>query len=150
MPLTFRKATDNDCSGRHPRGLGAVLRRPEQHGHRRCGPYGGAAWVESGAVAAQHPIGGRNEGHDTVIASFAKVAETAVSGDIRLIDQRIDAGSDMAVETGTLVIAGDEVSIHHRVTNAYRKVHREWQLAHHHTDLSGSMLAILKRLGEAR
>jgi ketosteroid isomerase-like protein len=111
------------------------------------------AWARSDDVSAQHPIGGRDEGYDTVIASFANVASIAGGGEIRLLDQKIDAGSDMAVETGVetgrLVIAGHEASLHHRVTNVYRCVNGDWKLAHHHTDPSEAMLGILKLLGEA-
>lgn len=107
-------------------------------------------WGRGQDVSAQHPIGGRDEGYDTVIASFAKVAEVAGGGEIRLLDQKIDAGSDMAVETGVetgmLIIAGHEASIDHRVTNVYRKIEGNWTLSHHHTDLSEAMLNILKRL----
>lgn len=111
------------------------------------------AWTQSGEVSAQHPIGGRDEGYDAVIASFAKVAEIAGGGDVRLVDQRVDAGTDLAVETGietgSLVIAGHEATIRQRVTNVYRRIDGEWKLAHHHTDLSETMLDVLKRLGEA-
>lgn len=111
------------------------------------------AWVAGGAVSPQHPIGGRCGGHDTVIASFTKVVEIAGGGTIRLLDQRIDAGSDMAVETGiearTLVIAGHEAQLHHRVTNVYRKVDGDWKLAHHHADVSEAKVDILKRLNAA-
>lgn len=111
------------------------------------------AWVGGSGVSAQHPIGGRDEGYDAVIASFAKVAGIAGGGEIRLLDQKIDAGSNMAVETGvetgTLVIAGHEASIHHRVTNVYRQVDGNWKLAHHHADVSEAMLEILKRLSAA-
>ena len=69
------------------------------------------------------------------------------------MDQRIDIGSDMAVETGvetgSLVIAGHAATIHHRVTNVYRRRDGDWKLAHHHTDLSEAMLDVLKRLGAA-
>jgi ketosteroid isomerase-like protein len=110
-------------------------------------------WAGDEAVSAQHPIGGREEGYDAVIASFAKVAGIAGGGDIRLIDQKIDAGSDMAVETGietgTIVIAGHDAALHHRVTNVYRRVEGDWKLAHHHTDPSDAMLQILQRLSEA-
>lgn len=110
-------------------------------------------WERSDDVSAQHPIGGRDEGYDTVVASFAKVASIAGGGEIRLCDQKIDAGSDMAVETGVetgrLVIAGHEASLHHRVTNVYRRVGGDWKLAHHHADLSEAMLGILKLLSEA-
>ena len=111
------------------------------------------AWAQGSEVSAQHPIGGRDEGYDAVIASFAKVAEIAGGGDIKLLEQKIDAGTDLAVETGvesgTLVIAGHQASVHHRVTNVYRKINDDWKLAHHHTDLSEAMLDVLKRLGQA-
>ena len=110
------------------------------------------AWAGGGAVSAQHPIGGRSEGYDRVIASFAKVAKIAGGGDIRIVDQKIDAGTDMAVETGVetghLVIGGHQATLHHRVTNVYRKVDGEWRLAHHNTDLSEAMLDVLRRLPE--
>lgn len=108
------------------------------------------AWIGEGAISAQHPIGGRSEGHATVMASFAKVAEIAGGGDIRLIDARIDAGNDMAVETGvesgTLIIAGQPVTLNHRVTNVYRKIDGAWKMAHHHADPSEAMLDVLRRL----
>ncbi len=108
------------------------------------------AWARSDGASAQHPIGGRDEGYGPIIESFANVAKIAGGGDIALIDQRIDAGSDMAVETGietgTLVIAGHKASVRHRVTNVYRRTDGSWKLTHHHTDLSEPMLDILKRL----
>ena len=111
------------------------------------------ACARGSEVSAQHPIGGRDEGYDAVIASFAKVAEIAGGGDIELLEQKIDAASDMAieagVESGTLMIAGHEATVHHRVTNVYKKIDGDWKLAHHHTDLSEAMLDVLKRLGQA-
>jgi ketosteroid isomerase-like protein len=111
------------------------------------------AWVHSDEASAQHPIGGRDVGYSAVISSFSKVAEIAGGGEISLTESKIDAGSDMAVETGietgTLVIAGHKATIHHRVTNVYRRTDGGWKLAHHHTDVSDAMLDILKRLGEA-
>lgn len=110
-------------------------------------------WIKGDAVTAQHPIGGRDIGSDTVLASFSKVAEIAGGGDIRLQDQLINAGSDMAVETGveigTLIIGGHEARIEHRVSNVYQRQRGAWKLAHHHTDLSPSMLEIVNRLTEA-
>ncbi|MGX9855352.1 nuclear transport factor 2 family protein [Limimaricola variabilis] len=109
-------------------------------------------WVQSPEVSAQHPIGGRDQGYDTVIASFAKVAEVAGGGEIRIEDRQIVAGSDMAMETGveigTLVIAGQTAEINQRVTNVYRLVDGNWKLAHHHTDQSEAMLGILKQLSQ--
>jgi ketosteroid isomerase-like protein len=113
----------------------------------------GAVWVQSDLASTQHPIGGRELGYDAVMASFAKVAGIAGGGEIRLTDQAIDVGSDMAVETGVevgnIVIGGHDASIHHRVTNVYRQVNGQWRLAHHHTDLSPAMLEILGRLTNA-
>lgn len=110
-------------------------------------------WTTCGHPTAQHPIGGRDTGYDAIIASFAKVAEIAGGGEIRLKDQAIEAGSDMAVETGveigTLVIAGHEATINHRVTNVYRLQDGAWKLSHHHTDMSPGMLEILRQLREA-
>lgn len=67
-------------------------------------------------------------------------------------EQKNDAGSDMAVETGiengTLVITGHQVTLQHRVTNVYRKVEGGWKLTHHHTDVSEAMLDVLKRQTE--
>ncbi len=111
------------------------------------------AWIKGDGATAQHPIGGREVGSDTVLASFGKVAEIAGGGDIRLEDQLIYAGSDMAVETGLeigmLIIAGHEARIHHRVTNVYQQQGGAWKLAHHHTDPSPNMLEILERLTNA-
>lgn len=110
-------------------------------------------WAARGSATAQHPIGGRDTGYDRIIASFAKVAEIAGGGEIRLENQAIDIGSDMAVETGietgTLTIAGHEATINHRVTNVYCLEDGRWKLTHHHTDMSPGMLEILERLTEA-
>lgn len=110
-------------------------------------------WDKGAEASAQHPIGGRDLGYDAIVASFAKVAEIAGGGEIAISDQKIDIGTDMAVETGvetgTLVIGGHEAGINHRVTNVYRRKNGAWKLAHHHTDVSDAMLGILKRLSEA-
>jgi ketosteroid isomerase-like protein len=112
-----------------------------------------AVWIKGASVTALHPIGGRDVGSDTVLASFNKVAKIAGGGDIRLEDQSINVGSDMAVETGvevgTLTLAGHQARIEHRVTNVYQRQGGAWKLAHHHTDLSPSMLEILERLTKA-
>jgi len=110
-------------------------------------------WVTGPQASAHHPIGGRDLTYETVVASFGKVAEIASGGEIQITDQIIDVGGDMAVETGVeignLVIAGHEASIHHRVTNVYRKGEDGWRLQHHHADLSPAMLEILEKLSAA-
>jgi hypothetical protein len=81
-------------------------------------------WLRDDLATAQHPIGGRDCGYDNVTASFKKVSEIARGGNIRLTDQQIDIGADLAVETGieagTLNIAGHIATLNHRVTNVYR------------------------------
>lgn len=110
------------------------------------------AWLSSPDASAQHPIGGRDQGYESVIASFGKVANIAEGGDIRLLDQKLVVGSDMAVETGlergTLVIAGHKAGIDHRVTNVYLRSNGAWKVVHHHTDMSENMLDILRLLSE--
>ncbi|SMX47919.1 YybH family protein [Maliponia aquimaris] len=109
-----------------------------------------SVWATQGCTTAQHPIGGRDTGYETIISSFARVAGIAGGGEIRLVDQTIEAGTDMAVETGvevgTLVIAGHEATLDHRVTNVYCLQDGAWKLMHHHTDTSPGMLDILERL----
>lgn len=108
------------------------------------------AWSASGGATAQHPIGGRDIGSDTVLQSFARVAEISGGGTIAIADQHIDVGADMAVETGvekgTLTIAGRPVTIDQRVTNVYRLEDGAWRLKHHHTDLSQGLLDVLAEL----
>ena len=110
-------------------------------------------WIKGDAVTAQHPIGGRDSGFESVMASFSKVAEIAGGGDIRLEEQSIVTGADMAVETGveagTVMLAGDEARINQRVTNVYQRQGGTWKLAHHHTDLSTDLLKILERLSNS-
>ncbi len=107
-------------------------------------------WSRKPNISAQHPIGQRDEGREAVMDSFNKVAEIATGGEVRLVDQIIDAGSDMAVEiakeVGTLTVAGEEVQINQRVTNVYRKEGGTWKVAHHHADFSPAMQAVLDRL----
>ena len=108
------------------------------------------AWVRDDSASAQHPIGGRDRGHDPVIASFAKVAELATEGEVHIVDQVIDVGGDMAVETGvekgSITLAGKTATLDQRVTNVYRRTDKGWKLQHHHTDLSPSLLGVLKTL----
>lgn len=110
------------------------------------------AWVASIDASAQHPIGGRHQGYDSVIASFSEVAKIADGGEISLSEQTIVAGSDMAVETGVetgrLNIGGHESTIDQRVTNVYLCADGAWKMVHHHTDVSENLLDILKRISE--
>lgn len=111
------------------------------------------AWTKSKNATAQHPIGGREFGSDAVLESFAKVASIAKGGSISIVNQLIDVGEDMAVETGiekgTLTLEGHTAVIDQRVTNTYRLDNGAWKLQHHHTDLSPAMLDVLAKLTAA-
>ena len=107
-------------------------------------------WSNSPEVTAMHPIGGREVGWDAVRASFQGVADNAAEGRIELSDQIIHPVGDLAyelgVERGHFKLAGHPVDIEQRVTNIYRRVGGAWKIVHHHTDLSPSMLEVLKQM----
>jgi ketosteroid isomerase-like protein len=107
-------------------------------------------WSNSPEVTTMHPIGGREVGWDAVRGSFQGVADNATQGRIELSDQIIHLVGDLAyelgVERGHFKLAGQPVDIEQRVTNIYRRVGGAWKIVHHHTDLSPSMLEVLKQL----
>lgn len=107
-------------------------------------------WSHSAAVTTMHPIGGREVGWDEVKGPWQQVAQLASSGEIKLKDQHLLVSPDMACEVGTeqghFTLAGEDVSIEHRVTNVYSREGGEWKIVHHHADLSPAMLDILSRL----
>ena len=107
-------------------------------------------WSQGASVTTMHPIGGREVGWDKVRASFAQVAEIASEGRIRLDDQLIRVIGDVAYELGSergqAKLAGQQVTLDHRVTNIYRREAGTWKLVHHHTDVSAAMLDVLNRL----
>jgi ketosteroid isomerase-like protein len=109
-----------------------------------------AIWGHGTDVTALHPIGGRNEGWDEVRAAFEQVGSVASGGQVRLRNQLIEVGTDLAyevgIEEGELTMAGEHISFEHRVTNIYRRVGGEWKVVHHHTDLSPAMIDLLTRL----
>lgn len=114
-----------------------------------AGPLAGI-WANSPEVTTMHPIGGREVGWEAVRASFEGVADNAADGTIELSDQIIHRVGDLAyelgVERGRFTLAGHPVDIEHRVTNVYRREGGTWKIVHHHTDLSTSMLEVLKQL----
>lgn len=107
-------------------------------------------WSHGPDVIAMHPIGGRQVGWDAVRASFDQFARLASDGRIELKEQLICAVGDAACETGVehgqLKLAGQPVSIEHRVTNVYRREAGAWKMTLHHTDLSAAVLDVLGRL----
>jgi ketosteroid isomerase-like protein len=110
-------------------------------------------WSHSATVTTMHPIGGRQTGWDEVRGSFQGVADLASSGQVELRDQSIQVAGDMAyevgIEYGQATLAGERVTIEHRVTNVYRREDGQWKIVHHHTDLSPAMLDIVRRLQAA-
>jgi ketosteroid isomerase-like protein len=107
-------------------------------------------WSRSAAVTAMHPIGGRQVGWDAVRTSFEQVAKLASGGKVELKDQLIHVVGDVAyeagVEYGQIRLAGQQVTIEHRVTNIYQREAGVWKMTHHHTDTSPEMLDVLSRL----
>src|SRR5258705_10521813 len=107
-------------------------------------------WSHSAAVTAMHPIGGREVGWDAVRESFDKVAQLASDGKVGLKDQLIQVAGDVAyevgIEHGQFKLAGQPVTIEHRVTNIFRREAGAWKLVHHHADISPAMLEVLSRL----
>lgn len=107
-------------------------------------------WSHGAAVTAMHPIGGREVGWDAVRGSFEQVAQMASEGKVGLQDQFVQVAGDMAcevgIEQGQFKLAGQQVSIEHRVTNIYQREAGAWKIVHHHTDISPAMLDALSRL----
>ncbi len=107
-------------------------------------------WSHSAAVTTMHPIGGREVGWDAVRESFDKVAQLASDGKVGLKDQLIQVAGDVAyevgIEHGQVKLAGQQVTLEHRVTNIFRREAGAWKLVHHHTDISPAMLDVLSRL----
>ena len=53
---------------------------------------------------------------------------------------------EAGVEYGRLKLAGQSVTIEHRVTNLYQREAGAWKIIHHHTDTSPEMLDVLSQL----
>lgn len=110
-------------------------------------------WSHDADVTTMHPIGGREIGWPAVRGSFAQVAKMSSKGKVELKEQIIHVVGDLAyelgIEYGKLTLAGEAVTIEHRVTNIYRKQGGAWKMVHHHTDTSPAMMDVLERLKKA-
>jgi ketosteroid isomerase-like protein len=106
-------------------------------------------WSHRDDVTTMHPMGGEQVGWEAVRTSFAQAAGTLTDSHVRLTDQRIYAGTDLAYETGIerggAKLAGEPVEFEHRVTNVYRLEDGQWKMIHHHTDVSAGLVEILQR-----
>ena len=107
-------------------------------------------WAHGPTVTAMHPMGGRTMGRDVVRDSFDQVASMATDSKIGLNAQFIQVHGDVAcelgVEHGEFKMAGQPVSLEHRVTNLYKREGGMWRLIHHHTDSSAGMLDVFSLL----
>jgi ketosteroid isomerase-like protein len=107
-------------------------------------------WSHGDEVTAMHPLGGRVVGWKGVEGSFAKVAGLATGGQVALRDQLIHVLGDVAYEAGTeqggATLAGEKISLDHRVTNIYHREGGAWKIVHHHTDISPAMVNLASRL----
>ena len=107
-------------------------------------------WSHDEGVTTLHPIGGRDIGWAAVRGSFEQVAKLASKGKVELKDQLIRVVGDLAyeagIEYGQITLAGEPVTIEHRVTNIYQRQAGEWKMVHHHTDISPAMIDVLRRL----
>lgn len=113
-----------------------------------------AIWSHGSTVTTMHPIGGRQVGWDDVRTSWEQVSHLATSGSVELKDQHLhvagDAAFEVGVEQGRFTLAGEELSIEHRVTNIYQREADGWKIVHHHTDPSPAMLDVLARLQQSQ
>src|SRR5919108_4536283 len=97
-----------------------------------------------------HPIGGRQAGWEQVRSAWEQVAHICSGGQVRLDDQLLRTGGDLAHEVGTergqATMAGQTLTFEHRVTNGYRREAEGWKIIHPHTDVSPEMQELLRRL----
>jgi ketosteroid isomerase-like protein len=109
-----------------------------------------AVWAHGGDVTTMHPIGQREVGWEQVRPVWEQVASICSEGEVRLRDQLIRVGTDLAyevaVEEGDITMAGERVAFNERVTNIYRREGGEWKIVHHHSDPSPAANDLLSRL----
>ncbi len=110
----------------------------------------GDIWSHSSTVTTMHPIGGREVGWEQVKNSWEQVAQLCTKGQAKLGDQFIqvagDAAYELGVERGQFSLAGQQVTVDHRVTNIYRRESGAWKIVHHHCDIAPAMVDVLSSL----
>ena len=107
-------------------------------------------WSHESDVTTMHPIGGRQVGWEQVRPVWEQVAHICSGGQVRLDDQLLRTGGDLAYEVGTErgegTLAGQTVQLDQRVTNIYRREADGWKMVHHHTDTVPAMQDLVRRL----
>ena len=107
-------------------------------------------WSHGSDSTAMHPISGREVGWDSVKNSFDQFAHIATAGHVALKEQRIrvlgDVAYELGVEYGAGTLGGIPATWEHRVTNIYHREDGAWKMVHHHSDVSPTMMDVLRRL----
>ena len=107
-------------------------------------------WSHESDVTTLHPIGGRQVGWEQVRPIWEQVAHICSGGQVRLDDQLLRTGGDLAYEVGTergqATMAGQTITVDQRVTNVYRREAGGWKVVHHHTDIAPQMQELASRL----
>ena len=106
-------------------------------------------WSHSSDVTAMHPLGGRETGWEEVRANWEQVAQGFSEGQVSLEDLVVvplseDVAYTLGTEHGQATLGEESVSIDWRVTNIYRREEGEWNVVHHHTDVSHALVEVLK------
>jgi ketosteroid isomerase-like protein len=106
-------------------------------------------WSHGSDVTAMHPLGGRQTGWEEVRASWEQVAEEFSDGQVSIEDLVVvpladDVAYTLGTEQGQAKLGDETVRIDWRVTNIYRREEGEWNVVHHHTDVSHALVEVLK------
>jgi len=106
-------------------------------------------WSHGSDVTAMHPLGGRETGWEEVRASWEQVAQGFSDGQVSIEDLVVvplsdDVAYTLGTEHGQAKLGEETVSIDWRVTNIYRREEGEWNIVHHHTDVSPALVEVLK------
>ena len=106
-------------------------------------------WSHGSDVTALHPLGGRETGWREVRGSWEQVAQEFSDGQVSIeglvvVPLSDDVAYTLGTEHGQATLGDERVSIDWRVTNIYRREEGEWKMVHHHTDVSHTLVEVLK------
>ena len=106
-------------------------------------------WSHGSDVTTMHPLGGRETGWREVRASWEQVAQEFSDGQVSIEDLVVvplseDVAYTLGSEHGQAKLGDETVGINWRVTNIYRREEGEWNVVHHHTDVSHALVEVLK------
>jgi ketosteroid isomerase-like protein len=106
-------------------------------------------WSHGSDVATMHPLGGRETGWEEVRASWEQVAQAFSEGQVSLealvvVPLSDDVAYTLGTENGQAQLGDETVGIDWRVTNIYRREEGAWKMVLHHTDVSPTLVEVLK------